>query len=95
MAPACEWREAHLEAWRDAYRAFGAKPQRTPCSAEALLRRVQREGTLPRINAIVDLYNALNVNAILQQNNTFGTAWLRPTQIMPPRFAKVSVQLDF
>jgi DNA/RNA-binding domain of Phe-tRNA-synthetase-like protein len=57
----CEWREAHLEAWRSAYRAFGAKPQRTPCSAEALLRRVQREGTLTRINAIVDRYNALSV----------------------------------
>jgi DNA/RNA-binding domain of Phe-tRNA-synthetase-like protein len=26
-----------------------------------LLRRVQREGTLPRINAIVDRYNALSV----------------------------------
>ena len=26
----------HLEAWRDVYRAFGAKPQRTPSSAEAL-----------------------------------------------------------
>jgi hypothetical protein len=43
----------------------------------------------------IDLYNALNVNATLAQNNTFGTAWLRPTQIMPPRFAKVSLQLDF
>ena len=43
----------------------------------------------------VDLYNALNVNSTLAQNNTFGSAWLRPTQIMPPRFAKVSLQLDF
>jgi len=43
----------------------------------------------------LDLYNALNVNSILAQNNTFGTAWLRPTAIMPPRFAKVSLQVDF
>jgi hypothetical protein len=43
----------------------------------------------------LDLYNALNVSSILAQNNTFGSAWLRPLQIMPPRFAKVSVQLDF
>jgi hypothetical protein len=43
----------------------------------------------------LDLYNALNVNSILAQNNTFGSAWRRPLQIMPPRFAKVSLQLDF
>ena len=43
----------------------------------------------------IDLYNALNVSSILAQNNTFGASWLAPTQIMPPRFAKVSLQLDF
>jgi DNA/RNA-binding domain of Phe-tRNA-synthetase-like protein len=58
-APA--WAEAHLEAWRSAYRAFGAKPQRTPCSAEALRKRVEASGQLPRINAAVDLYNALSL----------------------------------
>jgi hypothetical protein len=41
----------------------------------------------------LDFYNALNVSSTLAQNNTFGTSWLRPTQIMPPRFAKVSLQL--
>ncbi len=55
------WTEAHLEAWRAAYRAFGAKPQRTPCSAEALMKRVASDGRLPTINAAVDLYNALSV----------------------------------
>ena len=29
----------HVAAWREAYRAFGAKPQRTRNSLEALLRR--------------------------------------------------------
>jgi DNA/RNA-binding domain of Phe-tRNA-synthetase-like protein len=29
----------HIAAWRDAYRAFGAKPQRTRNSVEALTRR--------------------------------------------------------
>jgi DNA/RNA-binding domain of Phe-tRNA-synthetase-like protein len=56
-----DWTEAHLEAWRDAYRAFGAKPQRTPCSADALRKRMQNDGRLPTINAVVDLYNALSV----------------------------------
>jgi DNA/RNA-binding domain of Phe-tRNA-synthetase-like protein len=40
------WAQPHLEAWREAYRAFGSKPQRTPCSAEALRWRVERDGRL-------------------------------------------------
>lgn len=55
------WTRGHIEAWRDAYRAFGAKPQRTPCSVDALLARLARDGSLPRVNAIVDLYNAISV----------------------------------
>lgn len=50
----------HVAAWRDAYRAFGAKPQRTRHSLEALLRRGASEG-LPRVNALTDLYNAISV----------------------------------
>ena len=56
-----DWAAAHLEAWREAYRGFGAKPQRTPSSAEALRKRVQRDGGLPPINRMVDLYNALSI----------------------------------
>jgi hypothetical protein len=48
-----------------------------------------------RATVSMDLYNALNVATILSQNNTFGTAWMRPSAIMPPRFAKVSLQFDF
>lgn len=49
----------HVAAWRDAYRAFGAKPQRTRNSVEALLRRA--ESGLPRVNRLTDLYNAISV----------------------------------
>ena len=56
-----EWSEAHLQAWRDAYRAFGAKPQRTPPSADALTARILRDGALPGINPVVDLYNTISV----------------------------------
>jgi DNA/RNA-binding domain of Phe-tRNA-synthetase-like protein len=49
----------HVALWREAYRAFGAKPQRTRNSLEALLRRVT-DG-LPRINRLTDLYNAVSV----------------------------------
>jgi len=65
LADAPAWAEAHLDAWRQAYAAFGAKPKRTPCSAEALRRRAERDGDLPRINALVDLYNALSVRHAL------------------------------
>jgi DNA/RNA-binding domain of Phe-tRNA-synthetase-like protein len=44
--------------WRDAYRAFGAKPQRTRPSVEALLRRL--DGGLPRIDRLTDAYNAVS-----------------------------------
>lgn len=55
------WAASHLDAWRDAYRAFGAKPQRTPCSVEALRKRIERDGNLPPVNAVVDLYNAISL----------------------------------
>jgi DNA/RNA-binding domain of Phe-tRNA-synthetase-like protein len=46
----------HLAAWRDAFRAFGAKRHR--CSAEAL---IARSDDLPRINPLVDRYNAVSM----------------------------------
>ncbi|NKZ03071.1 B3/B4 domain-containing protein [Actinomadura latina] len=52
----------HVEAWREAYRAFGAKPQRTRPSVDALLRRAD---ALPSINRVVDAYNAVSVEYAL------------------------------
>lgn len=49
----------HVAAWREAYRAFGAKPQRTRHSLEALLRRTA--AGLPRVNRLTDIYNAVSV----------------------------------
>jgi DNA/RNA-binding domain of Phe-tRNA-synthetase-like protein len=49
----------HVAAWREAYRAFGAKPKRTRNSLEALLRRAA--SGLPRVNRLTDLYNAVSV----------------------------------
>jgi DNA/RNA-binding domain of Phe-tRNA-synthetase-like protein len=46
----------HLEVWRAAFGSFGAK--RYSCSAEALIARGPE---LPRINALVDRYNAVSV----------------------------------
>src|ERR1700722_12923238 len=55
------WMAEHLEAWRSAFRAFGANPKKTPCSVEALWKRVQKSGELPMIDPVVDLYNALSI----------------------------------
>lgn len=49
----------HVAQWREAYRGFGAKPQRTRSSLEALLRRAA--SGLPRVNGLTDLYNAVSV----------------------------------
>ena len=45
--------------WRAAYRAFGAKPQHTRPSVEALLRRLNPQ--LPRIDRLTDAYNAVSI----------------------------------
>lgn len=49
----------HVAAWREAYRSFGAKPQRTRNSLEALMRRAA--AGLPRVNRLTDVYNAISV----------------------------------
>ncbi len=55
------WSEVHLATWAATYKAFGARPNRTPCSAEALRKRVLAQGGVPRINPVVDLYNAISL----------------------------------
>ncbi|WP_329123648.1 B3/B4 domain-containing protein [Streptomyces sp. NBC_01353] len=54
-------KDPHVAAWRAAYSAFGAKPSRTRNSAEALAKRALADGGLPRINRLVDAYNAISV----------------------------------
>ncbi|UXY26024.1 B3/B4 domain-containing protein [Streptomyces sp. HUAS TT20] len=53
--------DPHMVAWREAYTAFGSKPSRTRNSAEALAKRALSDAGLPRINLLVDLYNAISV----------------------------------
>ncbi|POX49248.1 B3/4 domain-containing protein [Streptomyces sp. Ru72] len=53
--------DPHMAAWRAVYTAFGAKPSRTRNSAEALAKRALSDAGLPRINALVDIYNAISV----------------------------------
>jgi DNA/RNA-binding domain of Phe-tRNA-synthetase-like protein len=53
--------DPHMAAWREVYTAFGSKPSRTRNSAEALAKRALSDAGLPRINVLVDLYNAISV----------------------------------
>lgn len=55
----------HIEAWRQAYRSFGANPKKFPCSLEALLTRTLKGRDLPSINRLVDLYNAISLRHML------------------------------
>ncbi|MER5835361.1 phenylalanine--tRNA ligase beta subunit-related protein [Streptomyces sp. NPDC002130] len=53
--------DPHMAAWRETYTAFGSKPSRTRNSAEALAKRALSDAGLPRVNLLVDLYNAVSV----------------------------------
>lgn len=70
------WAEAHMAAWGDAFRKFGVKPQRNPCSAEALLKRVKKDGKLPTIDPVVDLYNAISIQYAIPAGGENLTAYV-------------------
>ena len=71
----------HPAAWREAYRAFGAKPQRTRPSVEALLRRLEPDG-LPRIDRITDVYNAVSVAHLLPLGGEDRAAYVGPPRLV-------------
>ncbi|MFL6333044.1 MAG: B3/4 domain-containing protein [Pyrinomonadaceae bacterium] len=56
---------AHIQAWRQAFKSFGAKPKRYFCGAESLLRRVLEGDSIPQVNRIVDAYNAVSMKYVL------------------------------
>jgi DNA/RNA-binding domain of Phe-tRNA-synthetase-like protein len=71
----------HPAAWREAYRAFGAKPQRTRPSVEALLRRLEPDG-LPRIDRITDVYNAVSIGHLLPLGGEDRAAYAGPPRLV-------------
>ena len=50
-----------------------------------------------RVQASLDLFNALNSNTILSVNTTYNPtgSWEIPSRILPARLVKVSAQFDF
>jgi DNA/RNA-binding domain of Phe-tRNA-synthetase-like protein len=51
-----------VSAWRTAYRAFGIKKTSYRSSVERLIKRVLAGDALPRVNALVDLYNMVSLD---------------------------------
>ncbi len=54
-----------IKAWREAFRAFGAKPSEFRSSIEAMSRRVLRGDALPTINALVDIGNVISLQYLV------------------------------
>ena len=54
-----------IKSWREAFRAFGAKPSEFRSSIEALARRVLRNEPLPTVNALVDIGNLLSLRHLV------------------------------
>jgi len=54
-----------LAAWRRAFRGFGVDPTQYRSAAEALLRRLIKQGELPSIGTLVDLANLVSIRHAL------------------------------
>jgi DNA/RNA-binding domain of Phe-tRNA-synthetase-like protein len=61
LAAGSESELPEIRAWRGAFARMGLKPTQYRCAAEALLRRLRKEGELPRIHPLIDLCNAVSL----------------------------------
>jgi DNA/RNA-binding domain of Phe-tRNA-synthetase-like protein len=50
-----------IAAWRRVFSRFGAKPTQYRSAAEALLRRLAKQGDIPTINVLVDIGNLVSI----------------------------------
>ena len=71
-----------LAAWRSVFRGFGVNPTKYRCAAEALLRRLTKQGDIPSINALVDLANLVSIRyalpvAVFDQREVTGGTTVR------------------
>jgi DNA/RNA-binding domain of Phe-tRNA-synthetase-like protein len=54
-----------IKPWREAYKAFGAKPSEYRSSVEAMARRALRNDPIPSINALVDIGNIISLQHLV------------------------------
>lgn len=69
-------------AWRRAFSSFGVKPTQYRNAAEALLRRLVKQGDIPSINLLVDIANLVSIRykvpvAALDQDRVTGATEVR------------------
>lgn len=50
-----------VQAWRRTFARMGLKPTQYRCASESLLRRLRKEGTMPRIHPLIDLCNGISM----------------------------------
>jgi DNA/RNA-binding domain of Phe-tRNA-synthetase-like protein len=72
-----------LAAWRRAFRAFGVDPTGYRSAAEALLRRLTKQGSIPSISTLVDIGNLVSIRyalpvAVFDQRSVTGGTTVRP-----------------
>lgn len=71
-----------LSAWRATFSAFGVKPTQYRSAAEALLRRLTKQGDIPSINLLVDIANLVSIRhrlpvAVCDQAQATGVTTVR------------------
>ena len=72
-----------LFAWRRTFRSFGVDPTAYRSAAEALLRRLTKQGSIPSINTLVDIGNLVSIRyalpvAMFDRRSITGTLAVRP-----------------
>jgi DNA/RNA-binding domain of Phe-tRNA-synthetase-like protein len=60
LTEATESELPEIRAWRSAFSRMGLKPTQYRCASEALLRRLRKDGALPRLHPLVDVCNAVS-----------------------------------
>ena len=55
----------NIAAWREAYRAFGARPTAYPSSIEALVKRVRRGDDVPYINTLAAICTSVSLRYLV------------------------------
>lgn len=71
-----------IAAWRRVFTRFGAKPTQYRCAAEALLRRLTKQGDIPSISTLVDIGNLVSIRyampvAVFDRDGIAGTTTVK------------------
>jgi DNA/RNA-binding domain of Phe-tRNA-synthetase-like protein len=65
LAAGPEGQFPEIQAWRRAFTTMGLKATRYRCASESLLRRLRRDGDLPRVHPLVDVCNAVSAGSAI------------------------------